>query len=357
MTRVSPVRIAVVGGGFWAAANHIPLLYQRDDVQLVSICSQPGPQLDAIASQFGFKVATGNADEALDAGVDAVVVASPNNLHYEHAGMALDRGLHILLEKPIATDGHSARELVERAKVQGVHALVPFGWNYKRFTEAAHDAVSSGVIGNIESFTCQMASPTIDLFEGRGDYGSTLIQGLEARTTAQTWSDRRYGGGYGMGQLSHALGLLFWLVDLDPVEIYGRVRHSGTGVDVVDAAVLTLSNGALGTVAGNANLPSICGFQLDIRLIGDRGVLLLDVERERCEVRLRDGTSTSVPCDEGEGAYECVEPVNRFVDLISGASDKNQSPLLCGARAVEVVAGILQSAELNAPVVLDAGRT
>jgi len=43
---------------------------------------------------------TSNVDEALDAGVDAVVVTSPNSFHYEHAVKALERGMHLLIEEP-----------------------------------------------------------------------------------------------------------------------------------------------------------------------------------------------------------------------------------------------------------------
>jgi len=348
----APVRIANIGAGFWAAANHLPQLRGRQDVKLVSVCGLPGSQLDAVGREFGFDLVTSNVDEALDAGVDAVVVTSPNSFHYEHAVKALERGMHLLIEKPLGVTAEQAWDLVTLAERTGVHALVPYGWNYKRFTEYAFDALAQGTLGTVESFVCQMASPTIDLFEGRGDYGSTVVSGIETRAGAGTWADPSRGGGYGFGQLTHALGLLFWLVDLDPASVYGQVRRSGTDADVVDAAVLTLSNGAVGTVTGNARLPAGCGFQLDIRIFGDRGVLFLDVERERCEIHLRSGESMVYPCAPGDGAYECVEPVHRFVDLITGQGVRNQSPLACAARAVTVVDGLLTSDATGSPVSL-----
>jgi len=74
-------------------------------------------------------------------------------------------------------------------------------------------------------------------------------------------------------------------------------------------------------------------------------MLLLDVERERLSLRRHDGDDADVAIPAGEGAYSCVEPVNRFVDLCLGRQVENCADASIGQRSVEVVEAMLRSAK------------
>jgi predicted dehydrogenase len=89
---------------------------------------------------------------------------------------------------------------------------------------------------------------------------------------------------------------------------------------------------------------------LDLRITGTKGVLLLDMERERSEIRLRNGTVLAEDVPSGHGDYECADPVNRWIDLIRGRATENNSPLTVGARSVAVVAALLASGASACPV-------
>ena len=58
---------------------------------------------------------------------------------------------------------------------------------------------------------------------------------------------------------------------------------SPAGVDWYDAAVLELENGATVSLSGSSTVPKSCAYQIDVRIFGSEGMLLLDIERERLE--------------------------------------------------------------------------
>ncbi|MCT9819621.1 Gfo/Idh/MocA family oxidoreductase [Microbacterium sp. W1N] len=338
---MSRVRLGAIGAGWWATSNHFPLFAARDDVELVGVCGL-GPDLPGIRDRFGFGFATENADELLDAGLDAVVISTPHDLHHPLAAAALDRGLHVLCEKPMTLDAAQAWDLAERAERAGTVFVVPYGWNYKPFTVAAKRMLDAGRIGQIQYALCHMASPT------RGLFGSDPTHMLERWNSAtapnpSTWSSPEHGGGYAHGQITHSSALLFWLTGLRAATVAGRVIGAGAPVDLYDAGVITFDGGALGALSGAATLADGDKYQVDIRLFGSEGVLMIDVERERVSLSRIDGEREEVAITPGEGEYECLVPPARFIDLITGASTENNSPVDVAARSVELIAALLRS--------------
>ncbi|WP_243075816.1 Gfo/Idh/MocA family protein [Microbacterium sp. SS28] len=335
------VRVGAIGAGWWATSNHFPLLAARDDVQLVGVCGL-GPDLPEIRDRFGFGFATESSDELFDAGLDAVVITTPHDLHHPLAAQALDRGLHVLCEKPMTLHADEAWDLVARAERAGTVFLVPYGWNYKPFTVAAKRMLAAGRIGEIQYALCHMASPTRGLF---GSDPTHMLERWNSRTAPDptTWSSPARGGGYAHGQVTHSTALLFWLTGLRAATVAGRVMDAGTPVDLFDAGVVRFDNGALGSLSGAATLADGDKYQVDIRLFGTEGVLMIDVERERVTLSRYDGEREHVVIAEGEGEYECLEPPARFIDLITGAATHNNSGVDVAARSVELIDALLRS--------------
>src|SRR4051794_18344115 len=102
MTRKA--RLGFIGAGWWATANYIPLLAQRDDVELKAVCRLGTAELKQVQEAFGFPFATEDAAELVALpDLDAVIVTSPHTLHHDHARLALQRGLHVMCDKPLCT--------------------------------------------------------------------------------------------------------------------------------------------------------------------------------------------------------------------------------------------------------------
>jgi predicted dehydrogenase len=122
------------------------------------------------------------------------------------------------------------------------------------------------------------------------------------------------------------------------------MSSSGAKVEINDALSVRFANGSIGTVSGTAAVPDGQKYQVDVRLFGRDGMLLLDVERERLELRRRDGADTVLDVLSGEGEYSCEGPPNRFVDLILGHSATNNSSGEIAARSVELLDAAYRSA-------------
>jgi predicted dehydrogenase len=340
---IRKARIGVIGAGWWAAVNHLPILKANDDCEIVAINRLGAEELAELQRKFdvplGFEDYRAMLDEVP---MDGVVISSPHVLHHEHAVAALAHGCHLLVEKPLTTTTADAHELVAKADAVGKQVIVPYGWNFKGWTGEARALVANGEIGQIEHVVLQMASALEDLFAGQ-PMKETV--GHMFRPPPSTWADPARAGGYGWGQLVHALGLLFRIADLKPSRVFAITGKSSTGVDYYDAAVVRFANGATASVSGSATLPKHRGNQIDLRIFGSEGVLLLDIERERLEVRRRDGRDTVVEMPAGSGAYTCEKPLNALVDICLGRQVENQSPGTVGMRAVEVLDAVYRSAQ------------
>src|SRR3954469_8970461 len=94
-------RIAVIGAGWWAAVNHIPLLLKNPDCELVGPSRLGTAELTKLREAFPAIPVLTEDYKALPADTkpDGVVIASPRVDHYEPAKVALDAGCHLLVEK------------------------------------------------------------------------------------------------------------------------------------------------------------------------------------------------------------------------------------------------------------------
>jgi predicted dehydrogenase len=336
------VRIGFIGAGWWATWNHIPLLAKHPDVELAGVCRLGQGMLQTVKEKFGFPFATEDYRELLAQGLDGVVVTSPHHVHYEHAKAALEAGCHVMVEKPMTLNTSQAWALVQLAQAKGLQILVPYGWHYKPFIQEAKRLMQAGEVGSVEYVLCHMASPTKSLFAGAGEPPSDQAP-MVAAPDPRTWQAPEQGGGYAHGQVTHSSGLLFWLTGLRAQEVACRMSHPNAPVDLYNAAHVTFTDGALGTISGAATLPDGAKFQVDLRIFGSDGVLLVDVERERVELRRHDGRVLDLKIPTNAGAYDCDTPPARFVELIQGRGS-NDSPGEVAARSVELIDAMFRSA-------------
>jgi predicted dehydrogenase len=336
------VRIGVVGVGWWATFSHIPTTQADPRAILVAIADLSAERLAIVGDRF--KIAHRYTDYRVmmeNQKLDGLIVATPHVAHAEIAIHALARGLHVLLEKPMATSSVDARAIVREASKAGKQVLIPCGWNFRDYTDKASEMVANGSIGKVRHIVCQMASALADLFAGE-----PMIETTDHlfRPPASTWANPRQAGGYGWGQMSHSLAWIYRVADVVPESVFAMTGKSPTGVDYYDAAVVHMTNGATMALSGAATVPKHCGFQMDIRIFGSEGMLLFDVERERLVLRRNDGADLIVPITPGEGGYNGALPVHRFIEICAGLSSNNAADGEIGARVVETLEALYRSA-------------
>jgi predicted dehydrogenase len=166
----------------------------------------------------------------------------------------------------------------------------------------------------------------------------------------RTWSDPRRGGGYAHGQLTHALGLLFRITELGADEVYCTVFKSRTGVYQSLAMTCQFECGATGCISGSRALSPGSPFQVDLRIFGTEGTLLVDIERPRVQVFRLDRRNSKHQVPLVRGAYPQAAPVHTFVRLVPGGTAENRSDAAVGERVVEVLDAALRSAGSRAAV-------
>ena len=246
-----------------------------------------------------------------------------------------------MCEKPMATSAEHARHLSRLAEDRGLHLLVPYGWHYKPFIQRAKQLLDDKRVGEIEYALCHMASPIRGLLSGEemeiddvsGQSGSSLF-----KPDPSTWADPiKAAGGYGHAQISHSAGMLFWLTDLAADRVFSLMSRPGAEVELYDALTVRFTSGAIGTVSGAGDVPLDCRFQVDLRIFGSEGMLLLDCERARLELRRHDRAHEIAEVADDAGGYECEGPVQNFVDLIVGKTGINFAPGRAAMRAVEML--------------------
>ena len=315
---MNKARIGFIGTGWWATANHLPVLRKRadeaGDVELSAVCRLGTDELREVQEAF---------DEVE---LDGVVVSTPHTLHYEHARAALERGLHVMVEKPMCTKSADAKELVRLADEKGLHLVVPYGWHHKPYIQEAKRQLDAGVVGKIESVLCHMASPIRGLLQGLDFDHEANGGGLFAPDPA-TWADPVVAdGGYGHAQMSHSLGLMTWLTSLVPREVFAMMAEAESRVEMYDALTVRFEDGVIGALSGSGDIPEGQMFQLDIRIFGSEGMLLLDIERARLAIHRHDGQDHVHGVDPDAGAYRCDGPPENFADLVLGRAVENFTP-------------------------------
>jgi predicted dehydrogenase len=353
---IRKARLGFIGAGWWATANHMPILAARDDVEMTAVCRLGTAELQQVKERFGFRFATESAQELVNLpDLDAVIVTSPHTLHYEHAKLALQRGLDVMCEKPMTTRADHARELVGLARSKGVHLLVPYGWHYKPFVQQAKQWLDDGAVGTVQYVLCHMASPIRDLLCGQQfevETSSGQAGGVLFRPDPKTWADPTVaGGGYGHAQLSHSTGMLCWLAGLEPQTVYAMMSAPDSKVDLYDAICVRFAGGAIGTVSGAGTVPPSgqAAYQVDLRIFGTDGLLMLDCERARLELRRHDARAECVDLTPDAGAYSCDGPPNNFVDLVLRKTAVNWAPGEAAMRSVMLLDAAYRSAASGHP--------
>src|SRR5262249_11031247 len=226
----------------------------------------------------------------------------------------------------------------------------PYGWHYKPFIRQARQWLDQRAIGGIQFALCHMASPIRSLLQG----GKFQVEGNSGQAGGGLFEPHPKnrgdplvaGGGYGQAQLSPSTGLLCWLTGLIPESVFSLMSAPESKVDLYDAISVRFAGGAIGTVSGAGTVPPVgkAEFQVDIRLFGSEGMLLLDCERARCELRRHDGRSEGLDLAADAGAYTCDGPPNNFVDLVLGKTTENLAPGEAAMRSVMLIDAAYRSA-------------
>jgi predicted dehydrogenase len=149
------VRIGVVGTSWWAELMYLPVLKRHPRAGLVAVCGRSRERVDHIAQKYSVSHAFTNYQEMIDkANLHALVVSTPDDLHYPITMAALDAGLHVLCEKPLALDVAQASAMYEKAQAAGVTHMVLFTYRWLPPYRYVRRLLDEGYVGR--PFQCSM---------------------------------------------------------------------------------------------------------------------------------------------------------------------------------------------------------
>lgn len=148
MRRHQPIKIGLVGAGYWGS-KHLRVFNEVRDCELTGLCDASP---ETIARLPGYQLpefVTHDFDELLASNIDAVVIATPARTHYPLAMKALKAGKHVMTEKPFTTKASDALELINEADRQGLTIMVGHTYVYHPAVRMLKDILESGHLGPI----------------------------------------------------------------------------------------------------------------------------------------------------------------------------------------------------------------
>ncbi len=256
------VRFGIIGVG-GMGNGHGRNMPNIPEVQLTAVCDISPDALDAAKNAYEVPGFDNHQDLLASGLVDAVIIATPHYFHPPIAVAAMEKGIHVISEKPIAVTVSGAEWMIQTAQRTGVVFAVMFQQRTFPVYQAAKKLIIDGRLGPLYR-TLMVDSH----FRSQAYYNSA---GWRA-----TWKGE--GGGVLLNQAPHGMDIFTWLAGM-PSKVTAQVNTRQHDIEVEDeaAALLEYPNGAIGYMlesvneAPNGTHIEICGEYG--KLVVDNGVL------------------------------------------------------------------------------------
>ena len=145
-------RVAVLGYGLAGSAFHAPFVAATAGLRLTTVVSGNTERQAAVRERYPDTAVVSTVEEMLAQRPDLVVVASPNRYHVEHAMAALQRGIAVVVDKPVAGTVREVELLAELADDQGVMLTVFQNRRWDGDFRTVRDLIDSGRLADVSRF-------------------------------------------------------------------------------------------------------------------------------------------------------------------------------------------------------------
>lgn len=281
------LRVGILGIGMYAVYNHVPQLRETGRVEVVA-CARRNPERLAMAQQ-ALQIEHGYTDWRRmleEEPLDAVVVSTPHHAHVEPTLAALERGLHVLVDKPMALTSTEAWTMVEAAE-KANRVLMVSGSRIKGKWQMVKSQIADGLIGRVQQINWAVSTYRRWFWESADIPADTFALfdtiGLP-RAFYADWQDwhrdpAKMGGGAFVDLGIYQLDLLLWLAGAPAVEVVAFTKNAGLAVESFVNLQARLTNDVLVTMTFADAVPqSILSVDQQLMIVGDQGVLTDDAE-------------------------------------------------------------------------------
>jgi predicted dehydrogenase len=310
--RLVRTRIGVVGAGF-IGGRHVESLTAQETVAVVGIADPRAERARQLAARAGATAHEGWQQLLDSEELDALYVCVPPHGHGAVEEAAIDRGLPLFVEKPLAADLGTAERLAARIEDAGLLTAVGYHWRYLDTVEQVRELLAGAPARMVRAAWLDKA-PRVDW-----------------------WARQDQSGGQTVEQATHLFDIARFLVgEVTGGSALGSRSPDGPG-DILDVctAALRFDSGAVGSFSNSCLLPG--GFRIGVELVATGlGIWLTEHE---LVVADRDGERT---------VHRQVDPLavedRAFVAAVRGEGDDVRSPYAEALRTHRLVTAVAAAA-------------
>jgi predicted dehydrogenase len=321
------VKVAVVGVGYWGP-NFVRIMDELGEAELVAVCDSDPKKYERLASLHPAVKFTQDLDSLIaDKKVEACVVATGSDTHFEIARRCLEAGKHVLVEKPIAQKSADAQRLIDLAAKKKLVLLVGHLLRYHKGVQRLRQYIDEGFLGKLLYI-----------------YSARVNLGKIRKEENALWSFA-----------THDISVVTHLVGADPVAVTAT-GQAYVRKGIYDVVFLTMH--FPGNVMAHLHVSWLDPHKIrQITVVGDKKMAVLDDTQATEKLRIYDKGVDYIPSyrDYGESLtirvgdiyipkIDLVEPLKaeclHFLDCIT----KGTKPMTDGESGLKVVQ-VLEAAE------------
>lgn len=253
------IRLAIIGTG-GIAKTHARAIATLNNCELVALVNHKPSSMSAFGEQFNVSRQYSTIEALLaDGDIDGVIICTPNVLHAPQTIAALNAGVHVLVEKPMAMSATEAQTMLDAASQSDAILQVAHCWRFDDEVQYLRDQLTSGIIGDVIRTKA---------------YSSHVNWGPSGWFT-----DKALAGGGALADMGiHAIDTVrFLLGDPKPKSVFANIGTHYGDYDVDDTGVITINweNGSHSIIEFGWWQPHADGVAAHTKAYGTQGIAQL----------------------------------------------------------------------------------
>ncbi|WP_193064453.1 Gfo/Idh/MocA family protein [Oceanobacillus oncorhynchi] len=323
------MKVGIISFAHGHAYSYANALNNLPEIELYGIADEEEVRGKDAAEQFNTKYFSDYHD-LLKEPIDAVIITSENQKHFEHVKAAANHNKHVLCEKPLSSNVKDAEEMIKICREKGVILQTAFPVRFNKPVQNAKQTIDTGDLGNI-----------------------IAVKGTNRGTNPGGWfvQKEKSGGGAVIDHTVHVVDLIRWFTNAEVTEVYAEIDDKLSEGEIDDTGLLTMEfdNGMFATLdcswSRNKDYPTWGDVTLEI--IGTKGTLSVDAFAQKLDVYSSDGVKWNFWGDDMDEGL-----IVNFIQAVK----ENKDPFITGEdglRALEVAMAAYQSSDRKASVTIN----
>ena len=302
---MSKIRLAVAGANGAFGVKHLEALSQIEEVDIVAVMATTMAKADSVADQFSVPKRFDDYDAMLaDGDIDAVILATPTQLHAEQGIKAMEAGKHVLIEIPMADSLADSQALVAKQEETGMTAMAGHVRRFNPSHQYVHNLITSGDV-SIQQMDVQT------YFFRRTN--------MNAKGEPRSWTDHLL-----WHHACHTIDLFMYQTCEDIAEVHAvqGPKHPELGIAMDMSIIMKTPSGKLCTLSLSFNNDGPLGSFF--RYICDNGTYLARYDD------LFDGRDEAIDVSDVDVSLNGIELIDReFIAAIQEGREPNSSLRQC----------------------------